>query len=141
MSARVRKSLNLGVNVRAKALTTVSDATSQKFILLGQLSRNDQREGDGRYTVIYLDFAGTQPHKCEEKDFERWYARAKPETECLMGIKVSPASTFSGKCLRTKLQQWYNRRKADADCYVGNKFVDPVVHEDRCPCQDHDYEW
>lgn len=92
MSARVRKSLNLGVNVRAKALTTVSDATSQKFILLGQLSRNDQREGDGRYTVIYLDFAGTQPHKCEEKDFERWYARAKPETECLMGIKVSPAA-------------------------------------------------
>jgi photosystem II stability/assembly factor-like uncharacterized protein len=117
------KSFNLGVNVRAKALTTVSDVTSQKFILLAQLSRNDQREGDGRYAVIYLDFAGTRPRQCEEKDYERWYARAKPDTECLMGVK-----------------QWYNRRKADADCYVGNKFVDPVVHEDRCPCQDYDYE-
>ncbi|KAG6381823.1 hypothetical protein JVT61DRAFT_432 [Boletus reticuloceps] len=117
------KSFDLGVDVRARALTTVSDATSQKFILLAQLSRMDQREHDGRYAVIYLDFAGTRSRKCEEKDLEKWYARAKPDMECLMGIK-----------------QWYKRRKANADCYVGDKFVDPIVHGDGCPCQDHDYE-
>lgn len=92
---RVRKSFELGINIRARALTTVSDATSQKFILLGQLSRKDQRIGDGRYAVIYLDFAGVRSRKCTENDFEKWYARAKPDTECLMGVKVSPASSSS----------------------------------------------
>jgi len=85
--------------MRAKALTTVSDATSQKFILLAQLSRKDQREGDGRYAVIHLDFSGVRGRKCGEADFEKWYARAKPDTECLMGVKVSPASIFSGELL------------------------------------------
>lgn len=97
--ACVRKSFNLGVNMRAKALTTVSDATSQKFILLAQLSRKDQREGDGRYAVIHLDFSGVRGRKCGEADFEKWYARAKPDTECLMGVKASPASIFSGELL------------------------------------------
>ncbi|KAG8221150.1 hypothetical protein J3R82DRAFT_2696 [Butyriboletus roseoflavus] len=120
---RTWKSFTLGVSVRAKALTTVSDATSQKFILLGQLSRKDQREGDGRYAVIHLDFAGVLPRKCGDDDYEKWYARAKPDTECLMGVK-----------------QWYNRRKADVDCYVGDKFHLPAVYGEPCICQDHDYE-
>lgn len=127
--------------MRARALTTVSDPTSQKFILLAQLSRKDQREDSGRYAVIYLDFAGMRSRKCGEGDFEKWYARASPETECLMGVKVNLEVHSAGSCLHVYSQQWYNRRKADADCYVGNKFHDPVVHEDRCPCQDHDYEW
>ncbi|KAG9313252.1 hypothetical protein JVU11DRAFT_6715 [Chiua virens] len=120
---RTWKSFELGISIRAKALTTVSDVSSQKFILLAQLSRKDQREGDGRYAVIYLDLAGTRPRKCESKDFEKWYARSKPNTECLMGVK-----------------QWYYRRKPDADCYVGDKFHEPIEEYERCPCQDHDYE-
>lgn len=99
VGARVRNSFTLGVSVRARALTTVSDATSRKFILLVQLSRKDQREGDGRYAVIYLDFASVLSRKCDEEDIEKWYARAKPDTECLMGVKVSPARTFSGEYL------------------------------------------
>lgn len=38
-------------------------------------------------------------------------------------------------------QQWYKRRKPEADCYVGEKFLDPVEHEENCPCTDEDYEW
>ncbi|KAF9224207.1 Oligoxyloglucan reducing end-specific cellobiohydrolase [Gyrodon lividus] len=117
------KSFKLGLNVRAKALTTVSDSTSQKFILLAQVSRQDQREGQGRYAVISLDFAPTRSRKCGDNDFEEWYARARPDKQCLMGVR-----------------QWYKRRKADADCYVGDKFHDPIVHDDPCPCEDHDYE-
>ena len=75
--------------MRARALTTVSDATSQKFIILAQVSRKDQREGDGPYVVIHLDFSGMLPRKCGDDDYEIWYARAKPDTECLMGVKVS----------------------------------------------------
>ncbi|KAI6113349.1 hypothetical protein EV401DRAFT_2058736 [Pisolithus croceorrhizus] len=117
------KSYDLGMSIRARGLTSVSDATSQKFMLLVQVARQEQKPGQGRYAIIHLDFAGLRQRKCGDGDFEQWYARAKPETECLLGVK-----------------QWYRRRKADADCYVGNKFIDPVVHDEPCPCEDHDYE-
>ncbi|KIJ65382.1 hypothetical protein HYDPIDRAFT_88076 [Hydnomerulius pinastri MD-312] len=117
------KSFKLPINVRAKGLTTVSDSTSQKFVLLAQISRQDQKAGQGRYAVIYLDFAPTRARKCGESDFEQWYARSGPDRECLMGVK-----------------QWYKRRRVDADCYVGDEFIDPVVHEEKCPCSDHDFE-
>ena len=39
------------------------------------------------------------------------------------------------------MKQWYKRRKQDANCYVGDKFMDPVEHEENCPCTDADYEW
>lgn len=115
--------MKLDYRIRARALTTVSDSSSQKFMLIGQLSRKDQ-ESLGRYVVIYLDFAGTRSRICGDSDFEQWYARSKDEHECIMGHK-----------------QWYRRRKADADCYVGQKFRDPVEHDENCLCTDEDYEW
>jgi hypothetical protein len=78
---------NFGISLRARVLTTVSDSTSQKFLLLGQLSRKDQTE-DGRYVVVQLDFSPTRSRKCEDDDFERWYARTARSKECLMGHKV-----------------------------------------------------
>lgn len=39
------------------------------------------------------------------------------------------------------MKQWYTRRKADADCYMGEEFHDPEGHDDKCPCEEHDYEW
>ncbi|EJC99110.1 signal sequence binding protein [Fomitiporia mediterranea MF3/22] len=114
--------LTLDHRFRARALTTVPDSTSQKFMLVGQLARKDQT-GDGRFVVIYLDFAPTRNRQCGDNDFERWYARSGSSSECIMGHK-----------------QWYRRRKPDADCYVGHKFDDPVEHEDNCPCTDADYE-
>jgi hypothetical protein len=81
------KTQKLPNRVRAKALTTVSDSTSQKFMLLGQLSRQDVNE-DGRYAIVFLDFSPTRSRKCSESDFDKWYARIR-DKECLMGHKVS----------------------------------------------------
>ena len=83
-----RKTFNLTFQVRARGLTSVSDATSQKFMLLVQIPRREQKPGEGRYAVIYLDFAGMRGRKCGDSDFEQWYARANPDVECLMGVKV-----------------------------------------------------
>ncbi|TFK75051.1 Oligoxyloglucan reducing end-specific cellobiohydrolase [Pluteus cervinus] len=113
---------DLGFKFRARALITLPDSTSQKFLLLASVARRDQKDGMGRVVVVALDFSSTRQRKCEEKDFERWYAR--PATsECLMGHK-----------------QWYRRRKTNSYCYVGEKFQDPVEHEEDCECTAEDYE-
>ncbi|KAJ7623514.1 vacuolar protein sorting/targeting protein 10 [Roridomyces roridus] len=109
------KSYDFGVKLRARALVT-------KFMLLGQVARKDQKDGIGRFVIVYLDFIGTRNRKCTEEDFEKWYARSH-KSECIMGHK-----------------QWYKRRKPDADCYVGDKFTDPVGQEENCACTDDDYE-
>ncbi|KAH8104337.1 hypothetical protein DFH11DRAFT_1733918 [Phellopilus nigrolimitatus] len=119
---RTWKSLKLQYRIRARALTTVPDSTSQKFMLVGQLARKDQT-GSGRFVVIFLDFASTRSRQCTDNDFEKWYARSGDKHECIMGHK-----------------QWYRRRKPDADCYVGHKFDDPVEHEENCPCTNENYE-
>ena len=82
-----RKSYNFGVKLRARILTTVSDSTSQKFILIGQLDKREQTSG-GRFAAVYLDFANTRSRQCGDGDFEDWYARTAKGRECLMGHKV-----------------------------------------------------
>ena len=82
-----RKRLSLGVNIRARGLSTVQDSTSQKFILLGQLSRQDSTS-EGRYVSLFLDFAPMGRRKCVATDFEKWYARTIKNRECLMGHRV-----------------------------------------------------
>ncbi|THH04806.1 hypothetical protein EW145_g5251 [Phellinidium pouzarii] len=119
---RTWKTLTLEYKMRARALTTIPDSTSQKFMLVGQLARKDQT-GTGSFVVVYLDFAPTRSRQCNDNDFEIWTARSGDKHECIMGHK-----------------QWYRRRKPDADCYVGRKFEDPVEHEQNCPCTDEDYE-
>ncbi|KAG5643932.1 vacuolar protein sorting/targeting protein PEP1 [Asterophora parasitica] len=116
------KSYDIGVKLRARALMTLPDSTSQKFVLLGQVARRDQSKDIGRVVIVFLDFAKTRSRKCGDNDFERWYARPA-KTECLMGHK-----------------QWYRRRKPDVDCYVGEKYKDPVEHDEDCECTDEDYE-
>lgn len=73
--------------MKARALTTVADGTSQKFILIGQLPRKDATS-EGRYVTVFLDFAPTRSRQCTDRDFERWYARTSKGKECLMGHKV-----------------------------------------------------
>ena len=120
---RTWNTLKLQTRMRARALTTVPDSTSQKFMLVGQLARADQTDSN-RYVVIFLDFAPTRSRQCSDNDFEKWYARSADSAhECIMGHR-----------------QWYRRRKPTADCYVGHKFDDPVAHEEDCPCTDADYE-
>ncbi|KAL4250701.1 Vacuolar protein sorting/targeting protein 10 [Abortiporus biennis] len=124
-STNLGKSWNthkLDVKVRTHVLTSVPDSTSQKFVLFGQVGREDMEEY-APYVVIFLDFSKTRKRKCGKDDFERWWARSATNEQCLMGHK-----------------QWYNRRKIDVDCYVGGKSLDPVEHEENCPCTDEDYE-
>lgn len=81
-------------------LTTIPDSTSQKFILIGQVSKHDADGNDGRYVVVFLDFFETRTRKCEESDFEKWYARTATNEECLMGHKVRiwPSINACGRC-------------------------------------------
>ncbi|KAG2012263.1 signal sequence binding protein [Coprinopsis cinerea AmutBmut pab1-1] len=133
-TSEIKYSLNLGktwqtydfgIKIRSRGLITLPDSTSQKFLLLGLTSRQDQEKDMrlGKVVVIYLDFAKTRKNKCTEKDFDKWYARPTGKRECIMGHK-----------------QWYKRRKVDADCYVGEKFIDPEGHEENCECTEEDYE-
>lgn len=116
--------LDLGIKMRAKILTTIPDSTSLKFLLVGTQSRKEAGT-QSRHITAFLDFATVGKRKCNEKDFEKWYAEGEGTAgaKCLMGHK-----------------QWYKRRKADADCFVQDKFHDPVGREDPCPCSDDDYE-
>ena len=82
-----RNSYKFGVKLRARILTTVSDSTSQKFLLVGQLDKREQQDG-GRFATIFLDFANTRSRQCGDNDFEDWYARTSKGKECLMGHKV-----------------------------------------------------
>ena len=82
-----RKSYKFGVNLRARILTTVSDSTSQKFVLVGQLDKREQKS-EGRFATVFLDFANTRPRQCGDGDFEDWYARRAEGKDCLMGHRV-----------------------------------------------------
>lgn len=73
--------------MRVRILTTVSDSTSQKFMIVGAVSKREPGSNQGRYAVLFLDFANTRTRKCGENDFERWNARSATH-ECLMGHKV-----------------------------------------------------
>ena len=81
------KSYTLPLSLRARVLLTIPDSTSQKFILLGQVARRDQKDGMGRFAAVFLDFAETRTRQCGEADFERWEARGVGN-ECIMGHKV-----------------------------------------------------
>ncbi|KAF7964366.1 hypothetical protein HWV62_9443, partial [Athelia sp. TMB] len=65
------KSYNYGIKMRSRLLMTLPDSTSQKFILLGQIARKDQKADQSRYAIVFLDFANTRSRKCEESDFEK----------------------------------------------------------------------
>lgn len=138
-----RRKYELSVKVRARLLTTIPDSTSQKFVLVGSLSRKDAKP-EGKHVVVFLDFAGLRDRQCQDSDFEKWYARGRGGHECIMGHKVRMVRALKlgqSLILSCDWQQWYNRRRQDADCFVGNKFKGPVVHEENCRCHKFDYEW
>ncbi len=83
-----RDKYELGVRLRVRLLTTVPDSTSQKFILLGTLSRQDPSAGNKRHAVVFLDFATMNKRKCTHDDMEKWMARTAKGNACLMGHKV-----------------------------------------------------
>ncbi|EFP90660.1 vacuolar protein sorting/targeting protein PEP1 [Puccinia graminis f. sp. tritici] len=117
---------NFKQKLRVKLLTSVPDATSQKFLLLGTIPKKSLPSSSkaDRQAVVQLDFSQMDRKKCKDSDFENWYARKLDgHPDCLMGHK-----------------QFFKRRKPDADCYVGEKFQEPESHEENCPCTDEDFE-
>jgi hypothetical protein len=117
---------DFGVHIRAKLLTTIPDSTSQQFLLLGTLSRqNKKSEGGERHIIVHIDFESLKKRKCGDGDLEKWYARnINGQPDCLMGHK-----------------QWFMRRKQNADCVVSDLFREPVGKAEDCPCSDEDFEW
>ncbi len=98
-----RKDYSYGIRLRARILTTVGDSTSQKFLLVGQIARKDQVEGQGRYAAVFLDFATLDRRKCSDSDFENWTARSATH-ECLMGHQVRVEQYFSWRILLIHLR-------------------------------------
>ena len=82
-----RNSYEIGVKLRARGLINLPDSTSQKFLLLGQVSKTDSRYGNDRAVIVFLDFSKTRGRKCQDSDYEKWYARPH-DSECLMGHRV-----------------------------------------------------
>lgn len=115
------ETFDLGKKVRARVLTTVPDSTTLKFILLATTGKGSKTE----HLVISIDFNNLHERKCDDNDFEKWFARLdeKGEPDCLMGHK-----------------QFYNRRKADSECFVKDKFREPEAKFERCTCSEEDYE-
>jgi len=68
-------------------LTTDPESTSAKFLLFGSVvDRTSKRP----YVMIQFDFSDLY-RKCDENDFEEWYARNNVDgngPDCLMGRKV-----------------------------------------------------
>ena len=82
-----RNSYDMGVKLRARGLINLPDSTSQKFLLLGQVSKTESRFGNDKAVIVFLDFSKTRGRKCQDSDYERWYARPH-DSECLMGHRV-----------------------------------------------------
>ena len=77
----------MGIKLRARGLINLPDSTSQKFLLLGQVSKTDPQYGKGMAVIVFLDFSKTRGRQCRDADYEKWYARPH-DSECLMGHRV-----------------------------------------------------
>ncbi|KAF2756754.1 glycosyl hydrolase [Pseudovirgaria hyperparasitica] len=114
------RTLELENEMRAVELTTNTDSTSLRFILIGT-------EGSGKkkqWVSYTINFDDMHERDCGEKDFETWHARVDEDGNamCIMGRKQS-----------------FHRRKADADCFV-KEFEKPELEWDICECTEADYE-
>lgn len=101
-------------------LTTTSDSTSLKFLLVGFSGDYDQ------WYVYGIDFEGLHERECKDSDFEEWPARLDEngDPDCLMGHK-----------------QFYRRRKSDADCFITETmFKEPTPEFKPCKCTAEDFE-
>ena len=93
-----RRKYDLSVKLRSRLLTTIPDSTSQKFVLIGSLSRKDAKP-EGKHVVVFLDFAGMRDRQCQDGDFEKWYARGRGGHECIMGHKVRMVCPYTTKAV------------------------------------------
>ncbi|ODV59975.1 type I sorting receptor [Ascoidea rubescens DSM 1968] len=117
-------------------LTSTIDGTSTKFIYAAISNHKSNRIDDinaiddsslGAQLYIYsFDFQDAFSKKCEENDYEDWFARKSSEDE-------EPKCVFGHK-------EKFHRRKQDAKCFVNKLFEDVKAEDVRCECKRDDYE-
>jgi hypothetical protein len=83
--------LQLGFTIRVHALVTNPHAAVQKLLLLGHLASED-KDQNGGYAGVLLDFATVRSRQCGTGDFYKSYAREEKGKECIMGHKVRRAN-------------------------------------------------
>ncbi|KAF2088167.1 glycosyl hydrolase [Saccharata proteae CBS 121410] len=114
-------SVDLGDKVVAQELTTITDSTSLKFVLVA--SKGNGRDVD--HYIYSFDFENLQERTCKDKDMETWHARLDEDGKpgCIMG--------------RT---QSFRRRKPNAECFIKDEFDEAKPEFETCKCTDIDYE-
>ena len=110
----------LNLKVQPLVLTTFSDSSSSKFLIIGTTSNESSK-----YVVVGVDFENLAQRKCTESDFETWYPKESKSGRpiCVMGQ-----------------QQPHRRRKLDSDCRVATDIQQPTLNVIPCDCTDQDYE-
>ncbi|KAB5580459.1 hypothetical protein GE09DRAFT_1198764 [Coniochaeta sp. 2T2.1] len=110
------------IKIKPLILTTTQDATSLKFILVGEARAGEVRDP---FFVISIDFDGLNEDTCKKSDLEDWYARADKDGNptCLMGHK-----------------QKFQRRKKNAECFMKAEHKDLVKETEDCECTVLDFE-
>jgi len=106
-----------GDKVRVWSLTTSLDASSERFLLLGETVSG------GKAVAIGLDFANLHMRTCGAADYEWWTPSTSTGSKCVLGREIA-----------------YQRRKPDAVCAVKAKFQDPDMKSEACPCYADDFE-
>ncbi|EWC45975.1 hypothetical protein DRE_04768 [Drechslerella stenobrocha 248] len=121
------KTVNIGMKIRTRLLTTTPDSTSTKFTLVGIGPRDKDKK---QYYIIHLDFSEVRSRTCKEDksgkgDFEKWYARLDEDgkPDCLLGRK-----------------QYFWRRKKTADCFINSLYKEQLPEREICKCTEEDYE-
>ncbi|KAI0196247.1 hypothetical protein EV127DRAFT_331292 [Xylaria flabelliformis] len=109
------------LSIRPLTLTTTTDSTSLKFVLVAKTGSKESPS----YHVVSIDFDGLHEDTCKESDMEEWYARKDVDGKptCVMGHI-----------------QKFHRRKKDAKCFIKKEFKEPVAETPRCDCTIADFE-
>ena len=109
--------LDSGKTMRVHSLTASLDASSERFLLLGELVQQRQA------VAVSIDLTALHLRTCAAADFEDWSPSDATGSVCLLGHELV-----------------YKRRLATAACAIQTKFQDPVVRQAHCTCTAPDFE-
>ena len=109
--------LDSGKTMRVHSLTASLDASSERFLLLGELVQQRQA------VAVSIDLTALHQRTCAAADFEDWSPSDATGSVCLLGHELV-----------------YKRRLATVACAVQAKYQDPVVRQAHCTCTEPDFE-
>ena len=114
-----------GHKMRIQNLVTDASGTTNKFILLGELSNQDKT------VAIHLDFSNVWGRMCisnddaSKSDYELWSPNSSDHTSigCTFGTKT-----------------YFLRRKPSQQCFIGESYASLEVLQTPCMCSMFDFE-